>query len=118
MKETVKTVASKLNALSRTVDAHFEQFNQRFEHMDQRFEQVDMRFEHLLREIAAEGARTRRHFDIVAEQMRSERKLAFDQSSSAVAAVVRLTAANAADHLAFEKRLADHDKRLADLERR
>jgi hypothetical protein len=44
-----------------------------FEHVQRQFEQVDRRFAELkaeLREhIAAEGEKTRRHFDIVAEQI-------------------------------------------------
>jgi predicted transcriptional regulator len=67
--------------------------------------------------ITAEGQRTRRHFDVVAEQMKAERNLSIDQSSAASQQVARLTAANAADHVAFENRLDDHDRRLGQLEK-
>lgn len=62
--------------------------------MDKRFEQVDERFVELTKQIAvqgedfrqfvvAEGESTRRHFDMVADQMQSERNLALDQSMAA-----------------------------------
>lgn len=71
----------------------------------------------LLQHITAEGERTRRHFDVVAEQMKAERNLSIDQSSAASQQVARLTAANAADHVAFENRLGDHERRLDQLEK-
>jgi predicted transcriptional regulator len=115
--------------LRREVSAQFEQVDQRFEQMEQRFEQVDRRFDRmdgqfaelkaeLLQSIADEGARTRRHFETVAEQMRSERNHALDQSAAAIEQVGRVRASNAADHLEFERRLDDHDARLTRLERR
>jgi hypothetical protein len=71
------------------VEARFEQFNQRFEQVDTRFEQIDKRFDRIDSASNTSFARLHRGcedpsaLDIVAEQMRSERNLAFDQSSSA-----------------------------------
>ena len=47
--------------------------DERFGDVDQRFARVDDRFQELIDLILSEGDRTRRHFDVVAEQMKSER---------------------------------------------
>jgi phosphate uptake regulator len=73
MGETLENVATTLSAFKKEVGELFEQ-------VDKRFEQVDRRFESIEKQIAAEGEATRRHFDIVAEQMKAERNLALDQS--------------------------------------
>lgn len=95
--------------------------------MDKRFEQVDERFVELTKQIAvqgedfrqfvvAEGESTRRHFDMVADQMQSERNLALDQSMAATEQVGHLTASNTAAHAELEKRLDDHERRIASIE--
>ena len=86
------------------------------EDMDRRFEAVDQRFEALIELILAEGGRTRRHFEVFAEQLFSERNLAIDRATAVDQRVGRLTASNAADHVDFRARLADHERRLTDLE--
>jgi hypothetical protein len=43
-----------------------------------RFNRVDKQFVELRQQIAAEGEKTRRHFDISVEQMKAERNLALD----------------------------------------
>lgn len=98
------------------VDRRFEAVDQRFEDVDRRFEAVDRRFDELVALIVTEGERTRRHFDVVAEQLISERNLAADKATAVDQRVGRLTASNAADHVDFSARLADHERRLADLE--
>jgi len=118
-------IDEKLDQLSASVDKRFEQIDQRFERVDQRFEQVDQRFERVdqqfervdqqfgavLKEIAAEGLRTRRHFDVVAEQMKSERNLSIDMATSTREQLLRLTATNASDHVSFDARLTELEKR-------
>jgi hypothetical protein len=106
------------------VDQRFEQVDQRFEQVDQRFEQVDKRFEQvdgtlqeLRRLIMSEGEATRRHFDVVAEKMVSERNLALDRSMATAQQLVSFTASNAADHVRFDRRLDEHDQRLEKIER-
>ena len=69
----------------------------------------DEYFDH---EIKAEGETTRRHFDVVAEKMTSERNLVLDRSMATAQQLVGLTASNAGDHVAFERRLDNHDRRL------
>src|SRR5688500_1926857 len=96
--------------------------------MDQRFEETRQYIEQritadgeqtrrdLEQRIAAEGERTRRHFDVVAEQMKAERNLSLDSSRATDEKLVKVSASNAADHVAFESRLEDHEQRLSKLE--
>lgn len=92
------------------------------EKLDRRFRQVDARFEAVLKLIADEGRdtrrciehegqKTRRHFDVVAEQMKSERNVAIDKTIATDAQLTRLTATNAADHVSFDSRLNELEKR-------
>ena len=130
MDATVNTIAARLATFQRDVERQFVQFteqfgqvNERFALVDRRFEQVDQRFalttlrsmEALIR---SEGERTRRHFDVVAEQMKGERNLVLDLGVSSAAKVARLCAANAIEHELVEKTLVDHEVRLSQLERK
>ena len=51
--------------------------------------------------IAAEGEKTRRHFDMVAEKMRAEFKVVVDKTNATSDKVDRLIARNAIEHAAF-----------------
>ncbi len=62
-----------LAELKADMDDRFGDVDQRFAQVDQRFARVDDRFQELIGLILSEGERTRRHFDVVAEQMKSER---------------------------------------------
>jgi F0F1-type ATP synthase membrane subunit b/b' len=77
--------------------------------MDGKFAVVDKKFEELRREIKAEGETTRRHFEVVAEKMLSERNLSLDRSMATAQQLAGLTASNAADHVRLEHRLDDHE---------
>ena len=85
--------------------------------MHSKFAAVDEKLEDLHRQIKAEGQTTRRHFDVVAEKMLSERNLALDRSMTTAQQLAGLTATNASDHVRFESRLDDHDGRLEAIER-
>lgn len=67
--------------------------------------------------VKAEGETTRRHFDVVAEKLTTERNLALDQSMATDQQLVGLTASNAGDHVRFEHRLDDHERRIDSLEK-
>jgi septal ring factor EnvC (AmiA/AmiB activator) len=99
------------------IDKRFEQIDARFEQIDARFEQIDVRFERLEGLIHGSVEQMRRHFDIVAEQMKAERNLVLDRSMAAGDELDRLRASNAAAHAVFEKGLANHDVRLTRLEK-
>jgi hypothetical protein len=118
MADTLESISRQLATLSNSVDARFQQFDQRFEQVDQRFEQVDQQFIELRALIAAEGEKTRRHFDISVEQMKAERNLALDLSKATGERLLRISASNLVEHAGFEAQLADHEKRLAKLEDR
>jgi len=78
--------------------------------MDARFREVESR-------IATEGAATRRHFDIVAEQLRSDVALVL---SAQVAMNERLDhhlAESRSAHATFVNALDNHEVRLSALER-
>lgn len=85
--------------------------------MDSKFAAVDDEFKTVRELIKSEGETTRRHFDVVAEKMVSERNLALDRSMATAQQLAGLTATNAGDHVSFEHRLADHDRRLDELEK-
>ena len=109
------------------VDARFAQVDARFAQVDARFVQVDARFESLQQEmhlrfavveqrIREEGDITRRHFDVVAEQFRTEVRLTLDRSMATADEVAILTALNATDHAGFVRVIDDHETRLRTVE--
>lgn len=111
------------------VDQRFEAVDQRFDAVDRRFDAVDRRFEEVLsvirslfdqthRFVVEEGERTRRYFDVVVEQIKSERNLAIDKAMAVDERTGRLTASNAADHVEFSVRLDAHEIRLTRLEQK
>lgn len=100
------------------VGRQFEAIDQRFEAVDRRFEEVLALIEQTHRFVAEEGERTRRHFDVVAEQIKSERNLAIDKAMAVDERTGRLTASNAADHVEFSVRLDAHEIRLTRLEQK
>ena len=67
--------------------------------------------------VAGEGERTRRHFDIVAEQMRADLKVVIDKTNATSEKVDRLITRNAIEHSAFVDAIADHEVRQRVLER-
>ena len=120
----VSELKSEMDSLFAAVNEQFERVNERFERVDERFERVDERFERVdrtleeLRQLMkSEGEATRRHFDVVAEKMVSERNLALDRSMATAQQLVSLTASNATEHVQFARRLDDHDRRLENIEK-
>ena len=122
----VSELANKVSELKTEMDG-------KFDAVDKRFERVVQVLEDLRQQIKSEGEAvrryvddritlehqaTRRHFDVVAEKMMGERNLALDQSMATSQQLLGLTASNAGDHVRFEHRLDDHDRRLERIERR
>jgi hypothetical protein len=118
MGETLENVAATLSTFKKEVGTLFEQVNQQFEQVNQRFEQVDKRFEALEKQVAAEGEKTRRHFDVVAEQMKAERNLVLDKGIATSDELTKFRASQGAEHTPLEKRLDNHEQRLKNLENR
>src|SRR5215203_2857313 len=73
--------------------------------------------EELTSVVSAEGEKTRRHFDIVAEQMRADFKVVIDKTNATSEKVDRLITRNAIEHAAFVDAIADHEVRQRVLER-
>jgi hypothetical protein len=65
----VSELKAEMDAAFRAVHERFETVNERFKTVDHRFSAIDQRFSELEARITAEGERTRRHFDIVAERL-------------------------------------------------
>ena len=93
------------------------EMDSKFAAVDERFEQVDGTLQELRLLIKSEGEATRRHFDVVVEKIVSERNLALDRSMATAEQLVGLIASNAADHVRFDRRLDDHDRRLEKIEK-
>jgi hypothetical protein len=98
------------------VDARFAAVDARFDAVDARFDAVDTRFEELRNLIVSEAKATRTHFDVIADQLRTEIKLGLDKSMATGQQVAGLTAINAQDHVAFARTLENHELRLKALE--
>jgi hypothetical protein len=112
--------AAEMNDRFQQVDERFKQVDQRFvdlkTEMNGRFTQVNNQFIELQQQIAGEGEKTRRHFDIAVEHMKAERNLALDATKATDERLVRTSASNAVEHAGFEAQLQDHENRLTKLE--
>jgi len=100
------------------IDQRFANIDQQFANIDQQFadikEDMDRRFSAVDARIVEEGRITRRHFDVVAEDLKREiRTLA-----ATVAASQRTLDENRSEHQTFSAALSDHELRLIALEHR
>jgi septal ring factor EnvC (AmiA/AmiB activator) len=98
------------------VDTRFDAVDTRFDAVDTRFDAVDAQFRDLRTLITAETQATRTHFDVIAEQLRSEIKLGLDRSMATAQQLAGITAINGQDHVTFARTLEDHEFRLKALE--
>jgi archaellum component FlaC len=89
---------NRVDARFEGVDARFEGIDARLEKIDERFNNIDAEFKGVRAEIKAEAEATRRHFDIVAEQMKD---------------IVKVVAEGTARNT---ERLDDHETRLTKIE--
>ncbi len=55
-----------------TIDARFDKFDAKFEAIDTKFEKIDAKFDGMEQQIDAKAAENRRHFEVVAEGLRSD----------------------------------------------
>ena len=69
----VSELKTEMDSKFAAVDQRFERVDERFEQIDRRFERVDESLEELRRLVKSEGEATRRHFDVVADNIVSER---------------------------------------------
>jgi hypothetical protein len=77
--------------------------------MDARFDEVDARF-------GAEHQATRRHMDMLVEQLKAEYRLGFDRMLTTDQRLASLDAGNASEHTTFAAVLEEHEVRIKALE--
>ena len=110
----------RFDELDKRITSEGEATRRHFDELDKRItsegETTRRHFDEMDKRIRSEGETTRRHFDVVAEKMLSERNLALDRSMATAEQLAGLTAANAGDHVRFERRLDDHEQRLEAIE--
>ncbi len=87
------------------IDARLEEHGRRFDAIDARLEEHGRRFDEMDARIREEGARTRGHFDVVAERMHDELRLIAEGHSTQERRTTGI-----------ETRLNGHDTRLNKLE--
>ena len=112
----ITDLKSQMDEQFRAVDVKFAAVDARFDAVDRRFAAVDTQFEELRTLIVDSAKATRTHFDVIADQLRTEIKLGLDKSMATGQQIAGLTAINAQDHVAFARTLENHELRLKALE--
>ena len=97
--------------------AQFTEVDQRFAQVDQRFAQVDQRLDTLDTRITTEGVDTRRHFDVVAEDLKSQIRLIASAVVANTATLERHINTSLSERKTVSAALNDHEVRLTVLER-
>lgn len=112
----VSSSSMKVSELKTEMDARFDaaakDVGERFTQVDERFMRIDKRFDRLERLIAEDGKATRRHIDIVAEDLKSRMK----SLAEASAASERRLADATGTHRTLVSAVDDHEVRLLALE--
>jgi len=125
VRELKQELDERLDALQRSLDERFDArfaalnraMDERFHTVATRFEAADERFERLEAKIDSVAADTRRHFDIVSGQLRSDIALL---ASSVLASNERLDtsiSSGKSEPVVLVSALDDHELRLRILER-
>lgn len=114
----------KVNELKAAMDAQFVEMKAQFAEVDQRFAQVDERFDKvderldtLDARITSEGVATRRHFDVVVEDVKSDIRLLAGSVVAVTATLERHIASSLSERKTVSAALDDHEVRLTVLER-
>jgi len=100
----------------REVDEHFREVDARFNEVNGRFAAVDARFDELELRLTAEHETTRRHMDVLIEQLKTEWRLGLDKITAVEQRLVSIVASNASDHTVFTAVLQQHELRISALE--
>ncbi|SRR6266542_201046 len=107
----------KIADLKRDIDERFEQVNERFEQVNVRFESVDARFDRLETAVVTGLETTRRHMDVLIEQLRADARLWLEGFDLRQQQIDALLSSNTHEHAAFVEMLRDHEVRIKTLER-
>ena len=94
------------------VDERFRQVDERFEQVDRRFDSIETRLDVMDRRITDEARTTRRHFDVVAEDLKSQLKAVADASAQSERRLASITS----ESVTLLSALSDHELRLRVLE--
>jgi septal ring factor EnvC (AmiA/AmiB activator) len=108
----------KIVELKKAMDARFEQVDARFEQVDARFAQVDAHFETLETRLATEHETTRRHMEMLVDQLKAEYRVGFDRMLATDQRLASLDAVNTRVHGTIAAILDDHELRIKALEPR
>ena len=103
-----------MHQLSSEVKEQFAEVKERFAGIGQRFERVDREFVAVRAEIVHQGEATRRHFDMVAKQMKADNALL----AAGIAELSRRFEESRSERQTAIRILDDHELRLKTLERR
>ncbi|MBI2117523.1 hypothetical protein HYT95_01355 [Candidatus Peregrinibacteria bacterium] len=76
-KRDLKNLQQDIDAKFKSIDGQFESIDERFKSVDVQFKSVDVQFQTVMKYIRAEAEETRRHFDVVAEDIKHDFKGAF-----------------------------------------
>ena len=98
------------------VDARFDAVDARLEQHEERLKEHDARFDQLEARIIDSQETTRRHFDIVAEQLRADMKLLYDGVIAMNDQISGFMRTNAREHAAILQALDNHEVRIKSLE--
>jgi len=99
------------------IDQRFEQVDQRFAQVDDRFDKVDERLDTMDARITSEGIATRRHFDVVVEDVKSDIRLLASAVAANTTALERHITTSLSERKTVSAALDDHEVRLTVLER-
>ena len=99
------------------VDERFDKVDERFDKVDERFDKVDERLDTLDARITSEGVATRRHFDVVVEDVKSDIRLLAGSVVAVTATLERHIASSLSERKTVSAALDDHEVRLTVLER-
>ncbi|MGE3510112.1 MAG: hypothetical protein AB7N65_14650 [Vicinamibacterales bacterium] len=100
------------------VDQRFDAVDERFDAVDKRFDAVDKRLDAMDQRITAESEITRRYFDVVAEDLRSDMRMIAGAVAAISTTLERHTNAAAVERTTVTSVLDNHEVRLTALERR
>ena len=99
------------------VDERFDKVDERFDKVDERLDKVDERLDTLDARITSEGVATRRHFDVVVEDVKSDIRLLAGSVVAVTATLERHIASSLSERKTVSAALDDHEVRLTVLER-
>jgi len=108
----VSELKTEMDAAFKQVDERFEQVDERFEQVDRRFDSIETRLDVMDRRITDEARTTRRHFDVVAEDLKSQMKVVAEASAQSE----RRLATSSSENVTLLSALSDHELRLRVLE--